>query len=211
MPDTIDHRTLAIVEDNEAIAEAFRFFIDDTQRYEVVHVFNNAEDAIAKLSKKPVDVVLMDISLPGMDGITATGIIKDKQPDTDILIISVSGAPENVFEALRLGASGYMTKNIGEEELIDAIDQVIAGGAPMSAQIAKLVVASFQINRESPLSDRETEVLGLLSSGKSYSRIAEDLFVAKETIKSHIKNIYSKLHVRSKAEAIEKARKDRLL
>jgi DNA-binding NarL/FixJ family response regulator len=153
----------------------------------------------------------MDINLPGIDGITATAKIKDKHPEVDILIISVSTASQHVFDALRHGAVGYLTKNIEEEELIDALDQVVAGGAPMSAQIAKMVVASFQVNRESPFSDRETEVLGLLAAGKSYSKIADELHIGKETVKSHIKNIYSKLHVNSKAEAIARARKDRLL
>ena len=204
MSETTNVKTLAIIEDNEAVAEAFSFFISETGRYVVSGIYHNAEDAIEALAKTPVDIVLMDISLPGMDGISATRIVKEANPETDILIISVSSASENVFEALRCGASGYLTKNIGEEELLDAIDQVVAGGAPMSAQIAKLVVASFQINRESPLSERETEVLSLLSGGKSYSRIADEIFVARETVKTHIKNIYSKLHVNSKAEAIEK-------
>ncbi|MFK7971163.1 MAG: response regulator [Bacteroidia bacterium] len=208
-PTTI--KSIAIVEDNTAVANAFQYFIDDTKRYMVSQLFEDAESAVKTLIKNPVDLILMDIALPGMNGIEATAKIKSACPDTDILIISVSTSPDNVFEALRVGATGYLTKNIDGEDLIDAIDQVVAGGAPMSAQIAKLVVASFQINRKSPLSDRETEVLSLLSVGKSYSVIADELFLAKETVKSHIKNIYSKLHVNSKAEAIEKARRDRLV
>lgn len=211
MAESENYIRVIIVEDNEAVAEAFEYLINETGRYNIEGRFVHAEDAISYLEKQAADLVLMDINLPGIDGITATAMIKDKHPDIDILIISVSSASQHVFDALRHGAVGYLTKNIEEEELIDALDQVVAGGAPMSAQIAKMVVASFQVNRESPLSDRETEVLGLLSAGKSYSKIADELFVGKETVKSHIKNIYSKLHVNSKAEAIARARKDRLL
>lgn len=211
MSSTNEVTSIAIIEDNHAIAEAFKFFIEDTNRYVVTGIYNSAEAGLEELEKKPVDLVLMDISLPGINGIEATHKLKASQPDINILIISVSVSPKHVFEALRWGASGYLTKNTEEEALIKALDQIVDGGAPMSAQIAKMVVSSFQVSRKSPLSVRETEVLELLSKGKSYTKIAKDLFVSGETVRSHIKNIYSKLHVNSKAEAIEKARKNRLV
>ncbi|MEZ4688009.1 MAG: response regulator transcription factor [Bacteroidia bacterium] len=203
--------SVIIVEDNVTVARAFEYFINASEKYLVSGVFSEAEDAIAFLEKSPADIVLMDINLPGMDGITATAKIKNQHPDVSILIISISSASRHVFDALRYGAVGYLTKNIKEQVLLEALDEVLAGGAPMSTPIAKMVVDSFQVNHQSPLSGRETEVLRLLSDGKSYTRIADELHVGKETVKTHIKRIYSKLHVKSKAEAIARARKDHLM
>jgi DNA-binding NarL/FixJ family response regulator len=118
---------------------------------------------------------------------------------------------ELVFQALCAGASGYITKNSNHTELLSAIKELIQGGAPMTSNIAKMVVKSFQKNPNSPISARETEVLELLAQGKSYSMIARDLFITKETAKSHIKNIYAKLQVNSKSEAIAKATREKLI
>jgi DNA-binding NarL/FixJ family response regulator len=116
-----------------------------------------------------------------------------------------------VFDALCAGASGYLTKNISPQKLIDSIQEVQQGGAPMSTNIARMVINSFHRSNQSPLSPRETEILLQLSRGKSYSMIADELFINKETVRTHIKNIYQKLNVNSKADAIQKANKDRLI
>ncbi|MFP4092489.1 MAG: LuxR C-terminal-related transcriptional regulator [Cyclobacteriaceae bacterium] len=128
-----------------------------------------------------------------------------------IIVITVHANSELVFQALCAGASGYITKNADHSKLLDAKAEVRMGVAPMSSQIARMLVQSFQKNTDSPLSQRETEVLEHLAKGKSYTVIADELFVHKETIKSHIKNSYTKLQVNSKADAIEKALKDRLI
>ncbi|MEQ8576882.1 MAG: response regulator transcription factor, partial [Fulvivirga sp.] len=179
--------------------------------YLVVNAYDNAEDAIKNVRKDKPDVILMDLELPGMNGIEAIGIIKKASPHIDLIVNTIYENSDLVFQALVAGASGYITKNTSHTELLDAIEEVINGGAPMSSKIAKMVVASFQKNPNSPLSKRETEVLELLSKGKSYSMIAQELFVTKETAKSHIKNIYSKLQVNSKSEAIAKATKEKLI
>jgi DNA-binding NarL/FixJ family response regulator len=147
----------------------------------------------------------MDIGLPGMSGIEGIQKIKRLKPEIIIIVNSVHENSALVFKALCEGASGYITKSTSHMELLEAIDEVENGGAPMSMKIAKMVVNSFQKNTNSPLSLRETQVLELLAQGKSYSTIGDELFITKETAKTHIKNIYSKLEVRSKAEAIAKA------
>jgi DNA-binding NarL/FixJ family response regulator len=153
----------------------------------------------------------MDIELPGMNGIVAISKIKALMPKTQVVVVTVYENDDLVFKALCEGAAGYLTKNMPLNKLIDSLVELENGGAPMSTNVARMVVQSFHKNRQTPLSNRELEVLELLSSGKSYSTIADQLFVDKETVKSHIKNIYLKLEVHSKAEAIEKAKKSKYI
>lgn len=202
---------IVIVEDNNAIREGFSLIINSVSNYYVVSSYDNAEDCIKNLKKDKPEIILMDLELPGMNGIEAIAAVKKINPNIELIVNTIYENSELVFQALCAGASGYITKNTSHTELLDAIDEVIQGGAPMSSKIAKLVVNSFQKNPNSPLSARETEVLELLSKGKSYSMIARELFVTKETAKSHIKNIYSKLQVNSKSEAIAKATREKLI
>ncbi|MTI23201.1 response regulator transcription factor [Fulvivirga sp. RKSG066] len=202
---------VVIVEDNDAVREGFSLIINSVSKYYVVNGYDNAEDAIKNLKKDKPEIILMDLELPGMNGIDAIAAIKKMNPNIDLIVNTIYENSELVFQALCAGAAGYITKNTSHSELLDAIDEVINGGAPMSSKIAKMVVSSFQKNPNSPLSNRETEVLELLSQGKSYSMIAQELFITKETAKSHIKNIYSKLQVNSKSEAIAKATKEKLI
>jgi len=153
----------------------------------------------------------MDIGLPGISGIEGIRRIKSAKPDIDILTVTVHDEDEKVFNALCAGATGYLTKNVSPERLIQAINEVRNGGAPMSTNIARMVISSFQISTQSPLTPRETEVLQLMTKGKSYTMIADELFINKETVRSHIKNIYQKLNVNSKSAAIEKATKERII
>ncbi len=206
-----DKTRISIVEDNEVIRDGFTLLLDSIEEYAVVGTWSNAEDAIKNVQKDNPDIMLMDIELPGMNGIQAIKHIKKLQPQVDIIVITVHADSEMVFNALVAGACGYITKTSNYSKLLEAINEVKEGGSPMSTNIARMVVQSFQRNNNSPLTPRETEVLELLSKGKSYSVIADELFVHKETIKSHIKNIYTKLQVNSKAEAIEKALKDKLI
>ena len=202
---------ISIVEDNDIIREGFEILINSLSHYQVISSFSNCEMALKKIPEQKPDVVLMDIELPGMNGIEGTRKLKGLMPEVNVIVITVHENNDLVFEALCAGATGYMTKNSDHSKLLDAIDEVVNGGSPMSTNIARMVVGSFQINQNSPLSKRETQVLGLLSKGKSYTVIADELFVHKETIKSHIKNIYFKLQVHSKAAAIEKATKNRYI
>ncbi len=200
-----------IIEDNEVVKDGFALLINSMDGYEVSGKYDSCEAAIKAIQQKQPTIVLMDIDLPGMSGIEGTRKIKKMYPNIDIIVITVHEDSELVFEALCAGASGYITKNSDYSRLLDAINEVRSGGAPMSSNIARMVVESFQKNTDSPLTARETEVLELLAKGKSYTVIADELFIHKETVKSHIKNIYFKLQVNSKAEAIEKALKDKLI
>ncbi len=202
---------VSIVEDDHLIREAFATLIGAMDDFDVVSTYSNAEDAIQQVETLRPDVVLMDIELPGMNGIEGITRIKKIRPKTQIIVVTVYENDDLVFKALCEGAGGYLTKNMRPERLIDAIREVMEGGAPMSTNIARMVVSSFQKNHNSPLTTRETEVLELLAQGKSYSGIAQQLYVDKETIRTHIKNIYWKLEVHSKAEAIEKAKKERFI
>ena len=152
------------------------------------------------------DLILMDIELPGISGIEGIRKIKKIHPEINFIVITVHEENEKVFDALCAGASGYLTKNISSQKLIDSILEVQQGGAPMSTNIARMVINSFHRSNQSPLSPRETEILLHLSRGKSYSMIADELFINKETVRTHIKNIYHKLDVNSRDEAIKAAR-----
>jgi len=202
---------ITIVEDNQAVREGFALIINSINKYYVVNTYENCEDAIKGLNKDKPEIILMDLELPGMSGIEGISKIKKLIPSVRIVVNTVYENSDLVFQALCAGAEGYITKNTNHTELLEAIDEVIQGGAPMSTKIASMVVHSFQKNPNSPLSPRETQVLELLAKGKSYSIIATELFITKETAKSHIKNIYSKLQVNSKSEAIAKATQDKLI
>ncbi|MEO6684905.1 MAG: response regulator transcription factor [Dyadobacter sp.] len=198
-------KRIIIVEDNFSIREGFRAVLETIEKYRVVNLYSNVEDALENLDQDLPDVVLMDIELPGMDGIAGTARIKKQYPDCIVLIITVLEDSEKVFRSLCAGAGGYIVKNSNISEIVQNIDEALAGGAPMSLSIARMVVQSFQKQQNSPLTERETEVLQSIAEGKSYSKIALDLYVSKETIRSHIKNIYRKLEVSSKSEAIKVA------
>lgn len=202
---------ISIVEDNDVVREGFSMLIDSTVNYKVVSAYSNCEDAIKNIMPDHPDIILMDIELPGMNGIEGIKIIKKHLPDTNIIVITVHENGDLVFDALCAGACGYITKTSNYAKLLEAIKEAQLGGAPMSSNIARMVVESFQKSSNSPLTKRETQVLELLSKGKSYSVIADELFVHKETVKSHIKNIYYKLQVNTKAGAIEKALKERFI
>ncbi|MDH3710865.1 MAG: response regulator transcription factor [Cyclobacteriaceae bacterium] len=202
---------ICIIEDNDVVREGFALLIDSVNEFEVVGTYATCEEAIRKLKDDHPDVILMDIELPGINGIEGSTRIKKLHPDVHIIVITVHENSELVFEALCAGACGYITKNTEYSRLIDSIKEAMNGGAPMSSNIARMVVESFQKNQNTPLTSRETQVLELLSKGKSYTVIADELFIHKETVKSHIKNIYFKLQVHSKAEAIEKALKNKFI
>ncbi|MDN5205193.1 response regulator transcription factor [Fulvivirgaceae bacterium BMA10] len=211
MEDTVTTSRIVIVEDNEVVKDGFALLLNGIDKYEVVNSYIKCEDALKNLKSDSPDIILMDLELPGMHGVEGIQRIKKELPEVNIIVITVHEDSDLVFQALCAGASGYITKTANYSSLLEAIDEVNAGGAPMSKNIARMVVESFQKNQDSPLTKRETEVLELLSKGKSYSIISEELFIHKETVKSHIKNIYFKLQVHSKAEAIEKALKDKLI
>lgn len=203
---------VVIVEDNIPLGEAFTEVIDSTNDFEVVAIYDNCEDAIKNLRNDCAKLFLMDIELPGMNGVEGTKQIKKVFPKANIIMVTVYENSDMVFDALCAGASGYLTKNLKPEELIDALKESVSGGAPMSIKIAKMVVNSFQKKPSKiELSNREKDVLQQLSEGNSYDSIAKNLFISKNTIKFHLKNIYIKLQVNSNIEAVQKANRENLL
>ncbi len=201
-------KRIVIVEDNKEIREGLAAVIQATGKYAVVQ-HDNCEDAIRNLGRDKPDLVLMDIDLPGMNGIEGTSKIKRQCPDCVVLIITVFEDSEKVFQSLCAGAGGYIVKNSDISDVVRGIDEALAGGAPMSLHIASMVVKSFKLSVDSPLTERETQVLQGIARGKTYTKIATELFINKETVRSHIRNIYQKLAVNSKAEALQVASDNR--
>jgi len=202
---------VVVVEDDKLIRESFANLIDESDKYICTGKYDTCEEALKNLAKDSPHIILMDIGLPGISGIEGIRRIKRARSQIDILVVTVHEDDTKVFEALCAGASGYLTKNVTPQKLLDALDEIQKGGAPMSTNLARMVVRSFQRNNNSPLSTRETEVLQLLAKGKSYSMIADELFIDKETVRTHIKNIYRKLEVNSKSGVIEKTNRERLI
>lgn len=202
---------VAIIEDDSTIREGYAFLIDNTNGYKVTGSYPSWEIAQRKIADEAPDVLLLDVELPGISGIDALPKIKKLLPDTHVLILTVYESDTTIFRALGSGAAGYLTKNTAPEKIISAISEVMDGGGPMSANIARMVIGSFKRAEQSPLSRRETEVLEQVATGKSRKRIADELFIDLETVKSHIKNIYNKLDVHSKADAIQTARENKFI
>jgi DNA-binding NarL/FixJ family response regulator len=202
-------KRITIIEDNSKIREGFAAIIDQTFRYLVAGQYGNCEDALRNIATDKPDLLLMDIDLPGINGIEGTLRVKKQRPECIVLIITVLEESDKVFRSLCAGAGGYIVKNSDGDNIIQNIDEAFSGGAPMSLHIAKMVVRSFTLSNDSPLSERETAVLKGIAEGKSYSKIALDLFISKETVRSHIKNIYQKLAVNSKADALKVAGSNR--
>jgi DNA-binding NarL/FixJ family response regulator len=202
---------IAIVEDNTAVREGFATLLNSIDKYMVVGLHETAEEAILQMEQENPHIVLMDIGLPGMNGIDAIREMRRINARCQFIVISVHEDSDLVFQALCAGATGYITKNSNYIEILNAINEVLSGGAPMSTKIARMVISSFQTSTYTPLTKREMEVLQELARGKSYSMIAKSLSITNETSRSHIKSIYSKLEVNTKYEALEKAKKDKLI
>ncbi len=202
---------IVLIEDDTTIREGIAYLINSAQGYSIVGQYSSFDDARSHLVKDNPDVVLLDIELPGINGLAAIPLIKKLLPQVYVIMLTVYDNEQTIFKALSNGASGYLTKNTDSSKIMEAIKEVMEGGGPMSAGIARLVIKSFQKNINTPLSKRETEVLEGISEGKSRSKIAKELFVDLETVKTHIKNIYNKLNVNSKEEALKVARETKLI
>jgi DNA-binding NarL/FixJ family response regulator len=211
MPENDPMIYISIVEDDDAIRESLALLIDGTPGYCCISTYGDCETAVKGIEKDSPDVVLMDIELPGMSGIEGVRILRGKMPDIDIIMLTVHKDDKLVFQSLCAGACGYLTKNTTPARLLEAIREVYDGGAPMTTNIARMIVTSFQITPHSQLTKRETEVLAQLCEGLSYKMIADELCISEKTVHFHIKNIYKKLQVHSSAEAVAKALKERLV
>lgn len=202
--------TLAIVEDLDEVRDGLKNFISLSQDFKVLNTFKTAEDAVVDLPKLKPDIVIMDINLPGMNGIECIRQVKDKSPGTQFMMFTVYENDEKVFEALKAGASGYLLKNTGLVQLIESLKELHNGGSPMSANIARKLVTLFRTGQKETtnleiLSNRENEILQLLAKGLLYKEIADQLAISVSTVRQHIHHIYEKLHVQNRTEAINKA------
>jgi DNA-binding NarL/FixJ family response regulator len=209
---------VAIVEDNNTIREGLAQLINGTDGYKCIGAFGDVESFLPKINSLPINVVLMDIGLPGMNGIEGAKTAVLKNPDLSILMLTVYEESEFVFDALCAGACGYLVKKTPPARLLEAIKDANDGGSPMSSRIARQVITAFKegisITHDTQnydLSDREISVLNLLSDGSNYQEIAETLFISVDTVRHHIRNIYKKLHVHSQSEAVAKAIRKKII
>ena len=202
---------IVIVEDNDAIRSSLALLISGSPGFKCIGTFKSSEETIEKIKSLEVDVVLMDINLPDMNGIECTRKLKEINPKLLIIMQTVYENSEMIFESLKAGASGYLLKRTKPVKILEAIEEVYNGGSPMSSQIARMVVESFQESSLQGdlynLTKREKEVLDFLAKGYRYKEIAEEFFLSLDTIRSHIRNIYEKLQVRSRTEAVLKYKK----
>lgn len=205
-----------LYEDNPQLREGLMMLINGSDGFEVVAAFKNCDNAPDEVDIYQPDVILMDIDMPGTNGIQGLKNIREVNDKVKILMLTVFDDNKNVFEAIKSGASGYLLKKTPPGKLLDYITEANSGGAPMSSSIATQVLRMFSDMNNTKgvdyaLSDREKEVLQLLVNGYSYKMIASEMFIAIDTVRSHIKKIYEKLHVNSKSEAVAKAFKDKLV
>ena len=202
--------SLAIIEDLDEVREGLEQFISLNKEFKVLDTFKTAEEALYELPLLKPDVVIMDINLPGISGIDCIKEVKNKIPKTQFMMFTVYENDEKVFEALKAGASGYLLKNTGLLQLTEALRELHTGGSPMSANIARKLVTVFReqekkFDHMESLSQRENEILQLLSQGLLYKEIADQLSISVSTVRQHIHKIYEKLHVQNRTEAINKA------
>ena len=202
--------TIAIVEDLDEVRDGLKNFISLSTDFIVVGAYKNGEEACMYLPDSAPDIVIMDINLPGMSGIECIRQVKDKSPSSQFMMFTVYENDDKVFEALKAGASGYLLKNTGLLQIVESIKELHQGGSPMSANIARKLVNLFHLSPKETshidvLSNRENEILQLLSKGLLYKEIADQLQISTGTVRQHIHNIYEKLHVQNRTEAINKA------
>ena len=202
--------TLAIVEDLDEVRDGLNNFLTLSNEFKVLDTFKTAEEALYDIPRLKPDIVIMDINLPGMNGIECIRQVKGKSPGTQFMMFTVYENDEKVFEALKAGASAYLLKNTGLLQLSEALKELYNGGSPMSSNIARKLVTVFRDQQHNPasieaLSPRENEILLLLSKGLLYKEISDQLSISTGTVRQHIHKVYEKLHVQNRTEALNKA------
>lgn len=205
-----------LYEDNPQLREGLTMLIDGSEGFTVLAAYKNCDNVKDEVEAWKPDVILMDIDMPGTNGVQGLKLIREVDQQVKVLMLTVFDDNKNVFDALRNGANGYVLKKTPPVKLLEYIEEAASGGAPMTASIATQVLKMFsQVNvppgEDYNLSEREKQVLQYLMDGYSYKMIAAEMFIAIDTVRSHIKKIYEKLHVNSKSEAVAKAFKDRIV
>jgi DNA-binding NarL/FixJ family response regulator len=201
--------TVSIVDDDCELTAKISAYLNKTSNYRCISSYASAEEALVHLSKDAPDVVLMDINLGGMNGIECVRQLRPSLPNTPVVMLTVFEDTDKIFRAIAAGASGYLLKRMPPSKLLDAIAEVVGGGSPMSAPIARKVIQLLQSmpvpsDDTVNLSDRERQVLEAMAAGQLYKQIADDLGVSIHTVRSYIRRIYEKLHVRTRTEAVAK-------
>lgn len=201
--------TLAIIEDDHKIRNYLSEEIHMHVNAKEVRLFQDAETALIELTVQPVDIALFDIQLPGMNGIECIRRLKMLHPKMQMMVLTVYDNPDNIFNAIAAGAVSYLLKSTPPEKIIEAIIDVQNGGSPISSQIARKVIEAFAVKQKTneyfqELSRREKEILEQLSKGFRYKEIADQLYVSVETVRTHIRNIYEKLQVNNRVDALKK-------
>ena len=200
--------SICIIEDIPEIQNGLKYIIDSDERFILLKCFSNAEEAISELPGLSPNIVIADINLPGRSGIDCVQTIKSTAPDIQFIMFTIYDDNDQVFEAIKAGANGYILKNTPPEKILESLIDLSEGGSPMTAKIARKVIANMQKNEATTyieeLTQRETEVLVLLSKGFLYKEIAEKLGISASTVKSHLSHIYQRLQVQNKTEAINK-------
>ena len=206
---------IVIYDDSKDRRDSLRYLLDMYDDLECVGMFEDCSNVLAEIADTRPDVVLMDIEMPGVNGIEGVKKIRQKYPEVLVLMQTVFEDDDNLFESIKAGASGYLLKKSDPEKIIHAIREVVQGGAPMSPNMALKVLKFFQsapaTNNQYALTEREKNVLGLLVDGLSYKMIADKENISFQTVNAHVRKIYEKLHVHSLAEAVSKALKEKLL
>ncbi|MBI5809020.1 MAG: response regulator transcription factor [Ignavibacteriales bacterium] len=206
---------ITIIEDNVFARTAWESALSSVEDFVVLESFISCEEAVKSESIKKCDVILLDIGLPGISGIKGAEVFSSINNNALIIMISIQDDDKSIFGSLQAGAIGYLHKSVSPEELIDSIRLAVKGGSPMTPQIARKVLKSFHKFKprytEDNLTEKETTILNLLSEGKSYKKIAEEIFLSVDGVKYHIRSIYEKLHVHSRAEAVNKGQKLKIL
>lgn len=207
---------LGIIDDNESLRRSIELLLSVNKQFQVVLSEGSCEGIIQKLEDTLPLILLMDIDMPGMNGIEGVKLVKRHFPSINIIMFTVFEDDDKIFNSLMAGANGYILKKSSPQRIIEALQELQDGGAPMSPGIAQRVVQMFRNSQEKPaddfqLSKREMDILNNLVKGQTYKEIAKELFVSVETVRSHLKNIYAKMHVHSKTEAVAKVLKHRII
>lgn len=216
MPQTGDVIKIILIEDQRDVRDGLAVLINGSPGFRCIGAFRTMEEALRTIADQVPDVVLTDIGLPGMSGVEGTRILKQSHPNLPVVALTVYDDDEDVFDALCAGASGYLLKNTPPARLLESLDEVASGGAPMSPEVARRVINLFREFRPPErashhLTQQETELLKLIVDGHSYKTAAFKLGISVSTVSFHLQNIYNKLQVHSKSEAVAKALRDKIV
>lgn len=206
---------ISIIEDNEYMREGWNAILDTQEDFCVLDAYESCEDAFASETFGRNDIILMDIELPGMTGIEGVKYVRKHHPDIHVIMATIFDDDKHIFKALKAGAIGYLLKKVGPDDLCKAIRDACAGGSPMTPEIARKVIQSLHVKKPKQkslqLNERELQILNELATGKSYLAISKDIYLSEDGVRYHIRNIYRKLEVNSRTEAVAIGMKNQII